>query len=151
MTPDHEEELFVHLISFRGKVGDVKELVSWADSVIEAEEYSDVVADVSLLGAKSNKEVLNHLESIDPRGDYVVAVDRLLPKLAKLIESDSEQLKLVCKYLSEVHEEAESQLPDKYEFMGRADDDYFIAREGYTDLTVDGLRGRVLQDIERVR
>jgi len=112
----------------------VTDVVSWADKLIVKQDTPAYeLLDLSLMANSNRYEVAKLLESLAKGKDTFEALRILLSFLYLELSNDHQKGELFARGLYEIAAENDYVLPDEFTYFYGLEDDYSLAKEGYTN------------------
>lgn len=137
-------------LALEAGVIDRQEIVRWADNLLISEEYDDRLAEISLSGDKTNKDIEALLGELVAPDDDFGGFWRMLGRMHEALEADPTRLHEFTRFLEQLWIRHYYTLPDDLGFVIGLEDDYLLSEEGQYG-SVSAIRGRLLDDLSRFR
>ena len=124
------------------------EVIDWAESKFAGtSEYDDTLADLSICNGNSAKAILPLLQRISTGADEFAALRNTLGRMHASLQSDPTKGQYFAKFLYSQATIHDYDLPSDLHFMVGAEDDYYLAAQGYLD-GVDSATERLLDHLQ---
>jgi len=137
-------------LALEAGVIDREEIVRWADDLLMSQEYDDRLAEISLSGDKTNKDIEALLGELATPDDDFTGFRRMLGRMHEALEADSTRLHQFTRFLERLWIRHDYTLPDDLGFIIGLEDDYLLAEDGQFG-TVDEFRSQLLDDLAQFR
>ncbi len=138
-----------HVLGLEVGVTSINEVILWADRYLLENEYSDQVADISLLKADSEKEAHSMLLSLSDGYDDWCALRLIKAKLRQKLVEYPDFLEPLTKFLERIWSRNDYDSPEDFNFVIAIHDEYLLAAEGVFG-TVREIRKRLLAGLEEI-
>ncbi len=137
-------------LALEAGVIDRQEIVRWADDLLMSEEYDDRLAEISLSGDKTNKDIEALLGELAAPEDDFAGFRGMLGRMHGALKADPTRLHEFTRFLERLWIRHDYTLPDDLGFIIGLEDDYLLAEDGHFG-TVDQFRSQLLADLARFR
>lgn len=137
-------------LALEAGVIDRQEIVRWADGLLISEKYDDRLAEISLSGSKTNKDIEALLGELAAPDDDFTGLRRMLGRMHAALEADPTRLHEFTRFLEQLWIRHDYTLPDDLGFIIGIEDDYLLAEEGQFG-SIDETLSRLLDDLAQFR
>lgn len=137
-------------LALEASVIDRQEIVRWADDLLMSEEYDDRLAEISLSGDKTNKDIETLLGELAAPDDDFAGFRGMLGRMHSALEADPTRLHEFTRFLERLSIRHDYTLPDDLGFIIGLEDDYLLAEEGQYG-SVSAILAQLLDDLSRFR
>jgi hypothetical protein len=127
-----------------------EEAIAWADEYIANNEYDDDIANISMAVSKPRAELASLLGKVAVGQDCVVAMRKVLGRMALELEKNEKLAKCITAYCERFWFDQGCELPDEMMFMAGVDDLFELAIQGIYGTEAEA-RTRLMSDLNRFR
>lgn len=122
---------------------EAREVVAWADRVIEEHEYDDDVANLSLAAGASRKEMMSLLAPLIDRGQEWQAMRRTLRRMHQALLEEPSRAHEFARYLESFWIRQGYDGPADMTFMAGIEDEFQLAEQGVYGTVNDATKSLV--------
>ena len=137
-------------LALEAGVIDRQEIVRWADDLLISGEYDDRLAEISLSGGKTIKDIEALLGELAAPDNDFTGFRRMLGRMHEALEADPTRVHEFTRFLERLWIRHDYTLPDDLGFIIGLEDDYLLAEEGQYG-SVSAICNQLLDDLAPFR
>lgn len=136
-------------LSLEAGLVDRAEIIQWADGIIETEGYDERIAEISMAGNQTDKDLISLLASISGHTEDWDGVRRMLGRMHDALLRDADRLHEFTSFLDRLLARNDNEVPGDMHFIYGLEDDCQLAETVTYWCTPDEFRTDLIKELAR--